>query len=334
MRRRIFGLVRILVPIGIIAWLFFNLGRDDPQTLSRLLSRPKDWGLLAISAIVALSAVCLTFVRWWLLVRALDIPFRLSEAFRLGFLGYLLNFVSVGSIGGDLFKAYFLARDRPGRRAPAVATVVLDRLIGLYALLVVASAGLLTIDVQSFDTPIALGVRRSTLLATAIASAGILAIFVLSHSLWLKTIARVPKLGPMFVRLASAVDLYRRRMGTLILIGLMSLVVHIGHTAAIYLAAIGIFSADDVPPLAQQLVIVPLAMLAGAIPITPAGMGTFEFAVDYLYRHFAGAQLGQGLVVALAYRAMTILIAAIGIGYYWASRREVSQVLADAERAG
>ena len=333
MPRRLFGLVRIVVPIAIIAWLFFNLGRDDPQTLSRLLSRPKDWGLLAIAGAVALSAVCLTFVRWWLLVRALDIPFRLSEAFRLGFLGYLLNFVSFGSVGGDLFKAYFLARDRPGQRAPAVATVVLDRLIGLYALLLVASAGLLTIDIQSFDTPIALGVRRSTLLATALASAGILALAVLSHSLWLNTIARVPKIGPIFVRLASAVDLYRRRLGTLLVIGVMSLVVHIGHTFALYIAAIGLFTADEVPKLAHQFVIIPLAMLAGAIPITPAGMGTFEFAVDYLYRHFAGAEAGQGLVVALAYRAMTLIIAAIGIGYYWASRREVAKVLEEAERA-
>ncbi len=59
-------------------------------------------------------AVSLTFVRWYLLVRALGLHFRLLDAFRLGFLGYLFNFVSVGSVGGDLFKAIFIAREQPG----------------------------------------------------------------------------------------------------------------------------------------------------------------------------------------------------------------------------
>ncbi len=38
-------------------------------------------------------------------VRALDVPMTLAEAVRLGFMGNLLNQVSVGSVGGDLFKA-------------------------------------------------------------------------------------------------------------------------------------------------------------------------------------------------------------------------------------
>ena len=65
----------------------------------------------------------------------LHLPFRLRDAFRLGFLAFLLNFVSVGAVGGDLFKAFFIARDQPGRRTEAVATVVVDRLVGFYALL-------------------------------------------------------------------------------------------------------------------------------------------------------------------------------------------------------
>jgi uncharacterized protein (TIRG00374 family) len=331
MRRRFFALVRIVAPIAIIGWLFYTLSRDDPQTFTRLLSRPKNWGLLASSAALVTTAVCVTFARWYLLVRALDIPFRLIEAFRLGFLGYLLNFVSFGSVGGDLFKAYFLARDRPGRRPEAVATVVLDRLIGLYALLLVASAGLLAMGPQSFDTAVTLGVRRTTLLATAIASAGLVALPLLSHGLWVKTIARVPKIGPMFARLATAVELYRRKLGVLLVVVVMSMAVHLCNVAGLYALAAGLFSEDEIPTLARQLVIMPLALLAGAIPITPAGVGTFEFAVDYLYRHFARTEAGQGLVVALAYRVMTIVIATIGIGYYWASRKEVAAAMEAAE---
>ena len=67
----------------------------------------------------------------------------MADAFRLGFLGYLFNFVSLGSVGGDLFKAVFIAREQHGKRAEAVATVVIDRVIGLYVLFFVASVAAL-----------------------------------------------------------------------------------------------------------------------------------------------------------------------------------------------
>ena len=69
-------------------------------------------------------------VRWRMLVRAAGMSFSYKDAFRLGFLGFLLNFVSVGAVGGDLFKAVFIAREQPGRRIAAIVSVALDRLLG------------------------------------------------------------------------------------------------------------------------------------------------------------------------------------------------------------
>ncbi len=68
------------------------------------------------------------------------------EAFRLGSICFLLSFVSAGSVGGDLFKAVFLARRRPGKRVEAVASVLVDRGVGLYGLLLVVAAALLLRD--------------------------------------------------------------------------------------------------------------------------------------------------------------------------------------------
>ena len=55
-------------------------------------------------------AVLLTMVRWYFLVRTLNVPLTWRDAFRLGFLGYLFNFISPGSVGGDLFKVVYLAK--------------------------------------------------------------------------------------------------------------------------------------------------------------------------------------------------------------------------------
>src|SRR5262249_22238509 len=75
-----------------------------------------------------------TFVRWYVLVRAVELPFRLGDALRLGAVGFFFNTFLPGSVGGDLVKAVYLAREQ-SRRTVAVATVLMDRVIALWALI-------------------------------------------------------------------------------------------------------------------------------------------------------------------------------------------------------
>ena len=66
----------------------------------------------------------------------------------------LLNFVSLGAVGGDLFKAILAARKCHARRAEAVATVIIDRLIGLYIIFVMATVAMLATGVwRAADRP-------------------------------------------------------------------------------------------------------------------------------------------------------------------------------------
>src|SRR4029077_20694250 len=80
-----------------------------------------------------LASVLLTFVRWYFLVRAQGLPFSLTSALRLGMIGFYLNTFLPGAVGGDLIKAAFIAREQ-SRRTVAVATVIIDRVIGLCGL--------------------------------------------------------------------------------------------------------------------------------------------------------------------------------------------------------
>ena len=149
LKKVLISLLKYGLSLGIVGYLIYDAVSDD--TFAQVRDQPKHWPFSSGLDIV-LAATCLTFVRWYYLVRALDLPFRMADAFRLGFLGFLLNFVSLGSVGGDLFKAVFIAREQHGKRAEAVATVVIDRVIGLYVLFVVASvAALVTGLVASPD---------------------------------------------------------------------------------------------------------------------------------------------------------------------------------------
>jgi glycosyltransferase 2 family protein len=317
-------------PLAIIVWLLIRI---EPAQWESLRTQPKNWPMLSAALGLAMSAVCFTIFRWYLLVRALAIPFRIRDAFRLGFLGYLLNFVSIGAVGGDLFKAVFLARDRPGQRTEAVSTVVVDRMIGLYALLVVTSATLLLMQTPEPTAELAV-ISRSTYLLTAIGAVGVVMVLVpgFTRGSLSEAIGNIPVVGSTLSRLIAAVRMYRRQPGTLVVIGVMSIGVHVLFAVALFLVSRA-FYGPPAPGVADHLVIVPISMLVGALPLTPAGLGTFELAMAKLFQWVpAAAHPVPGAVIALVYRIITIIIAAIGTVYYWTSRREVKAVIEDARR--
>ena len=131
---------KFLFPIAIIGYL---LWRMDPEDWQKLSERPIAYPILAAALGVAFTAILLSFVRWWVLVRCQGIALGLIEALRLSSICFLLSFVSAGSVGGDLFKAIFLVRRSPGEKIPAIASVVVDRGCGLFGLLLLVSIGLL-----------------------------------------------------------------------------------------------------------------------------------------------------------------------------------------------
>jgi hypothetical protein len=160
------NLVKVAVSLGIIAYLVSS-ARNDPNFANLDFSDPNfNWWLIGAAALCWMTSLTFGIIRWYLLVRAVGLPFRIQDAFRLGLLGYMLNFVSLGSVGGDVFKAVFLAREQPNRRAEAVASIVVDRILGLYSLFIVASICVLATGTLSSDIPQVQAISRWTLILT------------------------------------------------------------------------------------------------------------------------------------------------------------------------
>lgn len=329
-RRVLLPALKIVLPLAIVLWLLARVPAEQYHQCRELL---RSWPLILTALGVVLTAVLITFVRWYLLVRTLGLRFRLADAFRLGFLGYLLNFVVVGSVGGDLFKAVFIAREQRGRRAEAVATVVVDRLVGFYALLLLTSLVILFDGVPSAVTEVAL-ICRLTLATTLAATVG-LAVLMLpgfTSGPVAELLAGLPKVGAVLGRLISSLRVYRSRWRMVAVAVVMSLGSHMLFTLSLYLIACAMFV--HVPTLVEHMILVPLGMVAGGLPLAPAGFGTFEFAIGELYRVVPAdpAVDVAGVLVALVYRLLTITVALAGVVIYWTSRREMQAVLADAQQ--
>ena len=328
MKKTFVTIVKFAISGGILAYLLVQAQRH--QSFDELRSQPKDWPLLGLAWALAFTGVCLSFVRWYLLVRALGMRFRMQDAFRLGFLGYLFNFVSVGSVGGDLFKAVFLAREQPGRRTEAVATVIVDRVIGMFSLFLLASTGILLTGAMGEGNSIQVQtIARATLLATAIGSAVVALLLVPAATgpKMLGLVGAVPKVGKVLSSLVSAARVYRDKLPVLLAGCAISLTTHALFTLAVYCIACGLPGAH--PPLATHFVIVPMGMAAGGLPLPLGALGAMEYVLDYLYRKVSASN--QGLVVALGYRLVTVVIAMVGAGIYLASRREVQELMHEAE---
>jgi hypothetical protein len=338
MKKILIALIKYGISFTILGYLFYAASQDE--SFHQLRESPKNWLLLVLAFLLMVVGVVSTIVRWHLLVRALDMPFSIRDAFRLGFLGYLFTFITMGVVGGDLLKAVFLARQQPGRRAEAVATVVVDRIIGLFALFFVATVAFLTfgLDARNVRDPNLLSqIQYICYGAVGFTIAGTVGFLLLllpgftSNPLW-DALVGLPKIGHTIGRLIGAVRMYRRRLPLLLFIFVMSAATHVVFTLSVYCTASGL--PGNHPSFSTHLVIVQIASLCGALPL-PGGLGAFEYVLDYLYRAVSSADVAarQGFVVALAFLVIKLLIAAIGMVYYVAGRRQVKELIAEAEKS-
>ena len=319
--------LKIGLPIAILVYLFWDASEN--HAFEDLRRHSKNWPLLGLALASCTIAVVLTLVRWYYLVRALDIPFTLREAFRFGFLGYLFNLAPMGIVGGDLLKAYMLARHHPSEKTAAVATVFVDRIIGLYTLFVVASAAILMTGFAGSNNEWIRWICKVTHGITIAGTVAMIALLMpdLSKGGSTRLLAKTPLIGGPLEKIALAVAMYRRRWPVILASSLMSVAVHSFFTVGIFLICSALY--ESVPALAMHFVISPLSAATGVIPL-PAG--PLEGGLNWLYSQVpsaSGAAIlsGQGLVIALTYRIITVVIAAIGFGYYLTSRDEVVEIL-------
>lgn len=350
-------LLKLTASVGIIGYFFYKLvGTPDGwHAFMQMLQQPKAWGLLGCGFLLMLAAVVITMLRWWYLVRALGIDFSLSAALRIGFLGYFFNFAPTGIAGGDLLKAWILAKEKPGNRAKALASVVVDRIVGLYVLFLVAVAGIVLTGFWEIADMTVHRICWGVFIVTAVSTLGIALVLLpgfLEATMKLG-LTRLPKVGEAIKSLIDAVLIYRSRRMVLFLTSLMTIPVHVLLALSLWFLALGL--RFDQVPWQDYFTIYPVSGLAQTIPL-PAGPA--EAGILYYYQTAwlrlpqvqaelklasaakeqqreqvlkeAGGR--QGLILALVYRVATILIVPIGGAYYLlGGRNEVSEVMHEEE---
>jgi glycosyltransferase 2 family protein len=290
---------------------------------------------LLLALVIAVSSTMLTFVRWYILVRAVELPFRLLDAFRLGFVGLFFNSFMPGSVGGDVIKAAALAREQD-RRAVAVATVLMDRAIALWALIwfvallgaVFWLSGLLVGQgAEQCRTIVTLAwmiIGVSMLVWTAL---GLLPDWRAQR--FAGRLERLPRVGLAVAELWRAVWMYRCRPRAVFSVLVLSWIGHVGFVFFFYCAVLSLWqpdSGEQIPTLTQHFLIVPIGLVIQAAPFFPGGAGIGELGFGLLYQ-WLGCSEASGVLGSLVQRVINWTLGLFGYAMYLHMRAALQATL-------
>ncbi len=270
--------------------------------------------LLWLAILVFPTTYLLTGIRWYYLLRPLGIRMSMRRCLVLNMVGMFYSSFMLGTTGGDVVKAYYAAKHADSRTR-AVMSVMIDRIIGLLALILLggsmATAQYLLADSPS--DPIAQSSLKVALLCGAmlIGTAGALVLFynpVTRKHLGLDYLLRRLPLQAQVQQAIEVMAIYRQRKALVLMALIGTLPVHITVVVSAMFAGM----AFNLPlPPTYYFVAVPVIVLVASIPISPQGAGVMEFfAIRLTERH--GATIAQAFILTMSIRLVQMMWNLVG----------------------
>ncbi len=231
-------------------------------------------GLLSL-ACMGLT-ILLGTLRWHMVLRSQHIGAKLPRVLEISMVAHFFNAFLLGSTGGDLLKAYYAAGETSDLKAESVVSVVVDRLLGLLAMLVFAAVMMLPNLSLLTSNPslgalalVALGMLGALLAVGGLSFQSGWTRFWPGGRAWLR---RLPK-GETLERALEAMRGFGRQRLLLAKAFGLSMLLNIACVLQIW--ALGRGLGLHIPPSAL-FVIVPIIICLAALPITPSGLGVRE----------------------------------------------------------
>lgn len=266
---------------------------------------------------LVILAIGLSLFRWKLLLSGQGLDLPMGQVVRYGMIGAFFNTTMPGAVSGDLIKAWYLIQDRKGqKKTPVLTSILLDRVIGVFGLILVSASPLVVAGPTVWETP----QLRAVAVPVMGLAIGVLAFFgYIMLSVWgplaylrkkMEPLGR-NRFGEIFLQAYDAWLSYRERPWILVASVGISIVNHLCMVSVIMLAARAI-GEEGVSTL-QYFLLVPIGLLTTAIPIAPAGLGVGHAAFEALFG-LVGSTHGPELFTMLV--TVQILINLSGILFY------------------
>lgn len=272
--------LKLALATAIVIVLFWY-GVIDARALLGMIADPAK---SAPSLAMLLVAFALGSVRWHLILRTFGITLPFRSVFEIYAIGACSNTFMPGATGGDVMRVVYVLRSVEAGKLRAAVSVFADRVIGLYGLLIVA---LMAIALRA-DTALGHATTRSfgyALIALfSTITLGCAVLLLVSHAAKSTVLMQSWEQRAGWRRLARmSLELVLVFRGALrALAGAMTLSVLISSLMVGSVAALargyGVKGLDALELSGAAA----LASLAGAVPLTPGGIGIAEGAFAYI----------------------------------------------------
>lgn len=297
---------RLLFSVALLTALFFVVDWGRIATIIPNIS--VSWIIIALLLMLAERVVAA--YKWFILLRAKRLDISFPQLFTIYIVGIFWGLVLPSSVGTDVVRGYYLYHSIKSG-AHSVSSVVLDRILGLFALLAIASVALLFYHRHLPDHTLAITIL--TLSVLTIVGSYALA----SDRLWKYLIKQFPslgnsKVGQILVSVHRSYLDYQHYRPALAACFALSFLLQIVRVLSFI--AIAQATAIDVP-IAFLFLFVPLLMIIIMIPTSIGGIGLREGSTVAIFA-LVGLSGTDGFVLAFASSVLSTLISLFGgFGY-------------------
>ena len=282
---------------------------------------------LAAAFVLGEIALLSTFARWYLLARVQGVPLTLRQAVRIGFLGHASELIVPGQLGGDVVKVAAFCRGQDGKRAPLIASVMFDRVTGIFGLFLLVSL----MGTLQWPTA-AVAVRRLIAVVWVVTGAGLIgfaALFLPATAVLLRRILGEGRLQAKLAGLWDAAAAYRDHPLAVVTALAMAMASHSIYAFSFYAVICALF--PIAPPLSTSLVIIPLILFTAIAPLPFGALGVGEEVSGELFR-MIGHSIGTPAM--LGARCVGLGLSCVSVLVYLANSHSIPGLSARPARSG
>jgi uncharacterized protein (TIRG00374 family) len=295
-KRSLFYGAKLMVSAGGV-W-FVLQEYDLLGALPHMLEHGRGWLAIGLGILIVQTAVAA--IRWHSILRSLRLPMPIWAVVQIFYVMAFLNSFLPAGLGGDTLRVWLLRRNAPDIMT-AVNSVLIDRLVAVFALLIAAVA------VQPLMW---LQVRNSFLLVAIVCSA--LSMIAAIYAV----IFIVPRIQwPIFGRLMPMLKTVSRDL-RLVFLDITALSTTFVSAFAANLLLVGAacalaYGAGVDVGFLTWLVVMPVVLLVTALPISVGGWGTREIAMVYMLGLF-GVPSDLAAAVSIQFGLCTTIASLVG----------------------
>ena len=308
-------MIKLLVRLGVSAALLYLVLRSIDLTAfaQRVTSMNPAW--LALALIVYAAQQMIGVWRWDRLLRAQHVEVAKNKLAESIWVSMFFNNFLPSNIGGDVVRITDTA-PAAGSKTLATTVVLVDRALGLTALLVVAAVGAFVAWLTGMYVP---GSRWLWLACGGLVASAIFVIAMpefVSHLLAPVRALNKPWVTKRAQRLEEAVMRFGKAPGVLAGAFGAAIVVQITIVAFYLLTAKGL----SVPlPLLLGAVLIPVSLAVQMAPISINGFGVREAVFAFFFRRF-GLPAEAAVALSLVSTGMVMALSLVG-GLLFVKRR-------------